>query len=208
MGDARDHWDKVYTAKTATAVSWYQPRSLHSLELIGGASPDHAASVIDVGGGASKLVDDLMAEGFADLSVLDISETALTLSKSRLSKKAENIEWIVADITKWKPARHWGVWHDRAVFHFLTKPEQQDAYIAALSAATTQGSTAIIATFAPDGPEKCSGLPVQRYNPESLATRIGSQFTLVARSYEVHKTPRQSEQRFVYAVLKRTHLTP
>lgn len=208
MGDQRDHWEQVYIAKAETAVSWYQPHSTRSLELIGEALADRRTSVIDVGGGASTLVDDLVAEGFSDLAVLDISDAALARSKTRLAEQAAHIEWIVADITKWKPSRTWGLWHDRAVFHFLTTKEQQDAYIGALRQATDEGAAAIIATFSPDGPEKCSGLTVQRYSPEEIADRVGEEFKLVAKSYETHITPWKSEQRFSYAVLKRRAFAP
>lgn len=203
MGDARDHWDNVYATKAETAVSWFQLHSARSLELIGSASPDGRAAVIDVGGGASTLVDDLLARGFADVTVLDIAEPALERAKARLGKNADKARWIVADITRWTPARTWDIWHDRAVFHFLTDRASQDAYVAALTAATRPGATVVISTFALDGPEKCSGLPVQRYSPETLAFRLGAAFVLADHANETHKTPWGSEQRFSYAVLKR-----
>jgi hypothetical protein len=205
MGVARDHWDNVYATKAETAVSWFQPHSARSLELIDSASPDRKASVIDVGSGASTLVDDLLTRGFADLTVLDISEVPLSRSKARLGKAADKVGWIVADITQWTPVRTWDIWHDRAVFHFLTERTQQDAYIAALMKATLPGATIIMATFALDGPEKCSGLPVQRYSPKTLAARLGARFSLVSEGRETHKTPWGSEQRFSYAVLKRAY---
>jgi 2-polyprenyl-3-methyl-5-hydroxy-6-metoxy-1,4-benzoquinol methylase len=203
MGDPRGHWDNVYETKAETTVSWYRPHAERSLEFIESASPAHTASVIDVGGGASTLVDDLLTRGFSDITVLDIAEPALARAKARLGDKAGKIDWIVADISRWTPRRTWGIWHDRAVFHFLTDRQQQDAYLAALVTATQPGATAIISTFALDGPEKCSGLPVQRYSPETLAARVGSAFQLVDQSSETHRTPGGSEQRFSYAVLKR-----
>jgi len=203
MGGSRSHWEDVYTAKRDTAVSWYQPHSVRSLEFIERASPDRRASVIDVGGGASTLVDDLIGRGFTDLSVLDIAEAPLERSKARLGKAAAEVTWIVGDITDWTPPRTWDIWHDRAVFHFLTERAHQDAYIAALTAATRPGATAIFATFALDGPETCSGLPVQRYSPETLARRLGPAFSLTGQASETHKTPSGSEQRFSYAVLRR-----
>jgi len=203
MDDARGHWDNVYTAKGETAVSWFQPHSVRSLESIDSASPDRKASVIDVGGGAATLVDDLLARGFTDLTVLDISETGLQRSKARLGEKAARVAWIAADITRWTPARTWDIWHDRAVFHFLTERAQQDAYVAALTAATRPGATVIISTFALDGPERCSGLAVQRYSPESLAARLGPRFALVASAHETHETPGGSQQSFSHAVLRR-----
>ena len=203
MGGTRSHWDDVYEGKPATAVSWYQPHSAQSLTLIEAASPGHASAVIDVGGGASTLVDDLLAKGYADLTVLDIAETALAQSKVRLANRAAEVSWIVADVTKWKPLRSYAIWHDRAVFHFLTEPADQDAYIAALKAGTRHGATVIVATFALDGPARCSGLPVQRYSAETLARRIGPPFRLTAQATELHRTPSGTEQRFSYAVLRR-----
>lgn len=203
MSGTRGHWDDVYGTKAETAVSWFQPHSIRSLELIDAASPDRKASVIDVGGGAATLVDDLLAGGFGDVTVLDIAEPALERSKARLGKDAGKAKWVVADITRWTPVRTWDIWHDRAVFHFLTERPQQDAYVAALDAATRQGSTVIISTFALDGPEKCSGLPVQRYSPETLSNRLGAAYALIDRAEETHKTPWGSDQRFSYAVLKR-----
>lgn len=203
MGGARGHWDEVYATKHETEVSWYQVHSVRSLELIASTSPDHMASVIDVGGGASTLADDLLTQGFTDITVLDIAEAALERSKARLGNRAVRITWIAADITQWRPQRTWNIWHDRAVFHFLTVPAAQDAYLRALTEATKPGATIIIATFALDGPDKCSGLPVQRYSPETLASRLGPAFGLTTRTREIHKTPWGSEQRFSYAVFRR-----
>jgi 2-polyprenyl-3-methyl-5-hydroxy-6-metoxy-1,4-benzoquinol methylase len=208
MGDARVHWDKVYADKGGMSVSWYQPHSVRSLALIDQASPARGASmqrasVIDVGGGAATLVDDLLARGFADVAVLDIAATALERSKARLGKNAGRVAWLVADVTHWTPARTWDIWHDRAVFHFLMERPQQDAYIAALTAATRPGATVILSTFDLDGPERCSGLPVQRYNASTLAARLGAAFEIVNEAKERHTTPQASEQRFSYAVLKR-----
>ena len=203
MGGSRGHWEDVYAAKSETAVSWYQPHSVRSLELIEQAAPDRGAAVIDVGGGASTLVDDLIGRGFSDLTVLDIAPAALERSKARLRKAAAKVTWIVGDITHWTPPRTWDIWHDRAVFHFLTERAQQDTYVAALTAATRSGATAIVATFALDGPETCSRLPVQRYSPETLARRLGPAFALTGQASETHKTPSGSEQRFSYAVLRR-----
>ena len=203
MGGSRSHWDDVYATKAETAVSWFQPHSIRSLELIDSASPDRKVSVIDVGGGASTLVDDLLARGFGDVTVLDIAEPALERSKVRIGSASDRVGWIVADITQWKPARTWDIWHDRAVFHFLTEQGHQDAYVAALTAGTKAGATVIMAAFALDGPEKCSGLPVQRYSPALLATRLGDRFMLTADASETHVTPWGSEQRFSYAVLRR-----
>ena len=202
MADAsREHWEGVYTTKGETAVSWYQPHADQSLQLIQKASP---TSIVDIGGGASTLVDDLLSHGLGDISVLDISESALSRSKARLGEKAAKVDWIVADITQWKPQRRWDVWHDRAVFHFLTGDCEQAAYIVALEAGTAPAATVVMATFALDGPEKCSGLPVQRYSPQTLAARLGPRFTLIDSRQESHHTPWNAEQKFSYAVLRRT----
>jgi SAM-dependent methyltransferase len=203
MDAERGHWDKVYATQAETAVSWYQPRSALSLQLIEAASLDGNASVIDVGGGASTLVDDLLAQGFSDVTVLDIAGSALERSKARLGKTADRVGWILADVTRWMPERTWDIWHDRAAFHFLTDLTSQQAYVAALTAATRPGATVIVSTFGLDGPGKCSGLAVERYSPGTLARRLGSDFALIADETEVHKTPWGAEQRFLYVVLKR-----
>jgi len=203
MGGSRSHWEHVHSGRAPNEVSWYQLHAVRSLELIEKAAPEHTSSVVDVGGGASPLVDGLLARGFGDIAVLDITETALARARARLGAKAQKIAWIRADVTEWKPARTWDIWHDRAVFHFLTGKAQQDDYIGALSAATRPGATVIISTFAPDGPARCSGLPVQRYDAETLAARLGPLFALRSSSRESHVTPWQAEQRFSYAVLQR-----
>lgn len=203
MTDLQDHWDRAYTTKAATAVSWYQPLPAKSLELIRRAAPDTAASIIDIGGGASTLPDNLLRAGYGDITVVDISEAALKRSQERLGADSGRVTWLVADITTWTPPRTWDVWHDRAVFHFLTDAATQDSYIAALLAGTHSGSTAIISTFALDGPERCSGLPVQRYSAPSLAERIGAKFKLIDQQAERHTTPGGGVQSFIYAVFKR-----
>lgn len=204
MGGTRSHWEDVYTSKAETAVSWYQPHSARSLEWIVSAAPGAGAAIVDIGAGASTLVDDLIARGYVDLTVLDVADAALAKSKTRLGNKAASVSWIVADITQWHPARTYDVWHDRAVFHFLTEAPQQDAYVAALEAGTHAGSTIVMATFALDGPEQCSGLSVQRYSSATLAARLGSSFILTGQADETHKTPWALEQRFTYAVFRRT----
>lgn len=204
MSSTRGHWEDVYASKAETAVSWYQAHLVRSLELIASAASSKAAAIVDVGGGASTLVDDLIATGYTDLTVLDVSGTALVKSKARLGAKSAEVSWIAADITQWLPPRVFDVWHDRAVFHFLTEAPQQAAYLAALKAGTHVGSTVIIATFALDGPEKCSGLPVQRYSVKTLAARLGPTFALVGQAGETHMTPWASEQQFTYAVFRRT----
>ncbi len=203
MSEAHDHWQRVFTTKTDAEVSWYQPRPRLSLELIAAAAPSRITGVIDVGGGTSTLVADLLAAGYGDLTVLDISEAALARSRARLGGDADKVVWIAADVTRWSPERRWGVWHDRAAFHFLTDAERQDAYIKAMTEATAPNATVIVATFALDGPERCSGLPVQRYSPATLAARFGPEFTLISGRSEDHVTPTGAVQRFSYAVFRR-----
>lgn len=175
-----------------------------SLRLINSAAHDRTMAIIDVGSGTSRLLDELIAEGFSDLTALDISATALERARDRLGPTADDkVRWIVADVTDWSPSGQWGVWHDRAVFHFLTDRASQDAYIAAMSRALAPGATAIIATFALDGPEKCSGLPVQRYSAATLSERLGSGFRLVSEARERHVTPSGGVQDFTYAVFER-----
>lgn len=203
MADLKTHWDHAYTTKLETGVSWYQPLLAMSLKFIQKAAPDNTASVIDIGGGASTLPGSLLQAGYTDVTVLDISQAALARSQERMGKDSSCVKWLIADITAWTPQRTWDVWHDRAVFHFLTETVTQDRYLATLRAATDVGSTAIISTFALDGPERCSGLPVRRYSPESLATRIGSPFKLIDQQAERHTTPGGAIQSFSYAVLRR-----
>jgi hypothetical protein len=203
MADPRAHWENVYATKAETAVSWYQKRPATSLAYIAEARTDRRAPIIDVGGGASTLADELLGLGYTDLTILDLAESALAKSRTRLGTQAERVKWITADVTRWKPARRYQIWHDRAVFHFLTDAERQDGYIGALQAGTLPGATVIMATFALEGPEKCSGLPVQRYSPETLAARIGPPFDLKGETSEAHITPAGAVQRFAYAVFRR-----
>jgi len=203
MSGAREHWERTYRSKAETDVSWFQARPERSLALIQEAAPDFAAPIIDVGAGASRVVDVLLAAGYTDLTALDISEAALARTRARLGANAARVEFITADITVWTPARHWRVWHDRAVFHFLIDRESQSAYLRALTRATAPGSAVIIATFSLDGPERCSGLPVQRYSAETLAARLGSGFRLEKHEAEQHTTPAGRAQAFNYAVFRR-----
>ncbi len=203
MTDTRTHWDTTYSTKTETQVSWYQASPQRSLEMIKSAAPNRSSSIIDIGGGASRLVDELLADGYSDLTVMDISEVALDRSKTRLGASSSRVSWIVANITQWQPPRTWNLWHDRAVFHFLTNASDQNAYISALRHGTASGSAVIMATFALNGPERCSGLPVQRYSPATLAARLGPNFMLYAEAAETHPTPFGTTQEFAYAAFKR-----
>ena len=202
-GDHRkQHWEDVYSAKASNEVSWYQSIPDTSLSLIraskAGSAAGSAAKIIDIGGGASTLADHLLAEGFRDVTVLDISEAAIEQARQRLGTRASQIHWLVADIVSWRPQTRYDLWHDRAVFHFLTNPEDRRAYVAALKATLRPGGTVILATFAPDGPERCSGLPVCRYSPEMLAAELGAELTLVQTIAEDHHTPSGAVQPFIY----------
>lgn len=199
MSDRSTHWDHVYTTKGEAEVSWFQDSPAISLELIRAANPDPGASVIDVGGGASRLVDALLQHGYRDLAVLDLSAHALDAAKRRIGHAASMVDWIVADATTWQPAKAYDIWHDRAAFHFLTEARDRAAYVARLRSAVASGGHVIIATFAPDGPEKCSGLPVQRYDGASLAAELGPEFELIETRSETHHTPWNSTQAFQFS---------
>lgn len=199
MSDRSAHWDHVYATKGEAEVSWFQDSPAISLELIRAANPDPGASVIDIGGGASRLVDALLQRGNRDLAVLDLSAHALDAAKRRIGHAASTVDWIVADATTWQPARTYDIWHDRAAFHFLTEARDRAAYVARLRSAVASGGHVIIATFAPDGPEKCSGLPVQRHDGASLAAEFGPAFELIETRSETHHTPWNSTQAFQFS---------
>lgn len=201
---SKDHWQQVYTSKTADSVSWYQPHISVSLELIRQTGVSTSASVIDVGGGASTLVDDLLAAGFDKLAVLDISAAALDVARQRLGERAADVSWIEADITTVKLPEHaYDIWHDRAVFHFLTTEQERRQYLQAVRRSVKPGGFVIVGTFAEDGPERCSGLPVQRYSAESLHAEFGASFELLGRAAEDHLTPSGSIQKFLYCYCRK-----
>jgi len=197
------HWEEVYTSKDETNVSWFQDNPAPSLELIEQAQGGRDSGIIDIGGGASRLADGLLARGFRHLTVLDISAAALDLAALRLGRRASEVQWIIADVTEWHPSRRFDVWHDRAAFHFLVDPVDRAAYVARLRSALVPGGHAIIATFAADGPDTCSGLPVHRYDAASLATELGAEFTLVDCRPHDHVTPWNSSQRFQFSVFQK-----
>jgi 2-polyprenyl-3-methyl-5-hydroxy-6-metoxy-1,4-benzoquinol methylase len=197
------HWDKVYIAKGETEVSWFQERPLPSLELLAELGASSSSAIIDIGGGASRLVDALVAQGFGDITVLDLSNAALCAARQRLGEKASEVTWIAADMTKWQPRRLYDIWHDRAAFHFLTEPADQAAYVERLREGVRPGGHVIIATFALDGPEKCSGLPVARQSAESLAALLGREFVLIGNRRHEHRTPWQSVQNFQFSMFRR-----
>ncbi|MFH2133596.1 MAG: class I SAM-dependent methyltransferase [Pseudomonadota bacterium] len=200
----KQHWEEVYTTKSTDSVSWFQPHAALSLDLIRATGLGKDAGIIDVGGGASTLVDDLLANGYNDLTVLDLSMHALEAARHRLGKDENMVRWIEADITTVDlPAKRYDIWHDRAVFHFLTTPEQREAYVQTVFRSVKPGGHVIVATFAEDGPEQCSGLPVMRYRPEELHDQFGEAFTLLKHTKEAHHTPAGKVQQFVYCYCRR-----
>ena len=196
------HWTRVYEEKAPSAVSWYQAEPEPSLRALERFGIQPSSSLIDVGGGASNLIDALLERGWNDLTILDIAPSALDATRERLGPRAAKVHWEVADITAWRPARRYDVWHDRAVFHFLTRPEQREAYRGALSAGLTPGGLLIMGTFAPDGPERCSGLPVERYDPATLARELGPSLELLESWREQHSTPWGAAQSFNWCVFR------
>ena len=198
MVDNRQHWESVYHHKATDAVSWFQPHAASSLRLIQGCT-DTRAHIIDVGGGASVLVDGLLDAGYRNLTVLDLAESALAASRQRLGARAQSVQWIAADITQAElPAAHYDVWHDRAVFHFLTDPDDRARYVAQVLKSVKPGGHVIVATFGPGGPLQCSGLDVMRYAPDALHAEFGAPFRLLKHETEIHYTPTGKEQEFVY----------
>jgi SAM-dependent methyltransferase len=198
------HWDAVYSEKGEAQTSWFRPHLDESLRLIDALGLPRQAPVLDVGGGRSTLVEDLLERGFTDIGVMDLSAVALAESKKRLGARAEGVHWLVGDITELElPAAYYALWHDRAVFHFLTDVEGRARYVAAMAHAVRPGGHAVIGTFAVDGPERCSGLPVARYDASSLASVFAPEFEPVADSRDVHCTPSGNEQAFTYVVLRR-----
>jgi 2-polyprenyl-3-methyl-5-hydroxy-6-metoxy-1,4-benzoquinol methylase len=193
------HWKNVYATKASTAVSWYAPHLARSLQLIETAAPAHEARIIDVGGGASTLVDDLLDRGYHDVTVLDLSEEALETARVRVGARGSGVTWLAADVTTAEfPEAHYDVWHDRAVFHFLTDPEQRRRYVAQVMRAVKPGGHVIVATFGLEGPDRCSGLDVVRYDADGLHAEFGSPFQKIGDARETHTTPWGSEQEFVY----------
>lgn len=199
----RSHWNGIYGTKAEDAVSWYQQTPEPSLTLLelAGAAPKSA--VIDIGGGESHLVDALLARGFDDVTVLDLSQTALDANKARLGDSAGTVGWICADIVSWRPERSYEVWHDRAAFHFLTDPAEQAIYTATLAKALIPNGHAIIATFAADGPEKCSGLPIVRHDSNSIGKLLGDGFQLIDTRRHEHRTPWDSLQHFQFSTFRK-----
>lgn len=197
--DAKTYWEKIYTTKAPGAVSWYRPHLEISLALIERAAEARSASIIDVGGGESTLVDDLLLRGYKNITVLDVSQTAIDLTKSRLGSAAEHVRWLVADVAEIElEPRAYDLWHDRAVFHFLTAREQRAAYVRQVARSVKPGGHIIVSTFGSEGPTTCSGLEVMRYDAQSLHGEFGGRFRLVESSKELHHTPFGTTQQFLY----------
>lgn len=198
------HWDRIYTTRAAEELSWFQAHPALSLELIERAGVALDAALIDIGGGDSLLVDKLLDLGYRNLTVLDVSAAALERARLRLGERAESVRWVAADVTRYEPESRYDLWHDRAVFHFLTEAADRSRYIGVLRRALRPGGQAVLSTFSLDGPSKCSGLEVRRYSAESLARELGSSFELVEHREQEHHTPSGAAQAFVYGRFLKT----
>mgnify|MGYP000969847214 CR=1 FL=1 len=196
-------WDNLHRTRVATEMSWYQPLPATSLELIQASELTPQTPIVDVGSGASTLVDALLDRGFQDITLLDIADAAFAPTRARLGARAERITFVASDVTRWTPTRNYGLWHDRAVFHFLTDAGDRAAYKEVLRAALARGATAIVATFALDGPEKCSGLPIVRYSIDTLAAELRGVLRLREHRHELHRTPSGGTQSFVFGAFSR-----
>jgi SAM-dependent methyltransferase len=203
----KSHWERIYRDKLPTQVSWYQPHALRSLDLIRRVSPPPDGAIIDVGSGASTLIDDLLDAGYHDLTVLDLSAAALAVARARLGTRANTVQWIEADVLSASlPKTGYSVWHDRAAFHFLTAPVDRARYVAQVRQAVRVGGWVLVATFADDGPTRCSGLEVARYSPEALHAEFGAPFQLLASEREGHVTPAGVPQAFIYCLCRMEEL--
>lgn len=200
--ETQDHWNRVYTTRAVDAVSWYQAQPKISLELIAAADLPVDAPIIDIGGGASVLVDCLLAQGRSALSVLDVSAAALANSRARLGANAAKVQWIEADVREFEPPQRYALWHDRAVFHFLTDPADRERYMAAMRRSLKPRAHVVVATFALDGPARCSGLDVARYDAATLHAQFGDDFEPLDSRRETHITPAGAEQRFTWIHLR------
>ncbi|MEZ4773784.1 MAG: class I SAM-dependent methyltransferase [Bacteroidia bacterium] len=203
MERRKDHWENVYETKSDQEVSWYQEIPDTSLNLINSLSLDKEDSIIDIGGGNSNLVSELSKKGFTNLSVLDISAKSLERTKSKLGQKSTEIQWIVSDILEFQPPQQYSLWHDRATFHFLIHENDILQYVNIVSKAIKKEGYLIVATFSASGPKKCSGLEITQYSKEKLQSLFHESFELIQSFEEVHKTPFETEQNFVYTIFKR-----
>jgi trans-aconitate methyltransferase len=202
--NTKEHWERTYETTEPAKAAWHQPQPETSLRLITSAGVERDGRIIDVGGGDSLLVDELLNRGFTDVTVLDISGTALTRARSRLGDRAQPVTWMSADVIRLAPAHGFDLWHDRALFHFLTRPSDQVKYIQVLKSALPPGGHVVMATFALDGPAKCSGLEVARYSADSLTHVLGEGFKLEETVNETHITPSGQEQRYLYCRFSRS----
>ena len=196
---AHDHWQHIYGAKAEDEVSWFQAHPTASLRLVAATGLGPEARIVDIGGGASRFVDALLDSGYRQVTVLDLAEAALDKAKRRLGPRASAVTWVGADVASFSPSVAFDLWHDRALFHFMTQPEDREAYLATMNRVLRPGGQAIIATFSLAGPERCSGLPVRRYEPESLASELGPAFRLVESAREEHRTPAGAVQSLQYS---------
>lgn len=195
----RDHWETVYSSKMFTDVSWFQPRPERSLQLVEKTAVGCDDAIIDIGGGASTLVDHLLDDGFTDITVLDVAGKSLEQAQERLGERAAGVEWVVSDVTAFQPSRTWQLWHDRAALHFLVDEQDRARYVEVLKKALKPGGHVVLAMFGPDGPLKCSGLEIRRYSIELVAELLGPGFTLQSQELENHITPMGSNQQFLYS---------
>jgi ubiquinone/menaquinone biosynthesis C-methylase UbiE len=203
MNNRSEHWEKIYQSKSPTEVSWYQPEARLSVELIRQVAPGLDAPIIDVGGGASTLVDGLLDAGYRNLTVLDLASSALERAQARLGERAVGVRWVAADALEVAiPPGEYAVWHDRAVFHFLTGAADRERYVGQARRAVRSGGHVIVASFGPDGPERCSGLEVVRYTPDAMHAEFGADFRLLDSLREEHETPWGSTQAFVYCLCR------
>jgi SAM-dependent methyltransferase len=200
---SKEHWQSIYSNKKPNELSWFQELPMASLNLIKEINLSHEKSIIDIGAGTSTLVDKLFSEGFKDLTVIDISEKALDYVKERLGDQAKDINWIVADITEYQFQRQYNLWHDRAVFHFLTNSNAREKYKQNLEHALAKDDYAIISTFALDGPSKCSGIEVERYDAKKLQAELADSFSLIKTLEENHSTPWAAQQKFIYCLFQK-----
>ncbi|MFC3726003.1 class I SAM-dependent methyltransferase [Neoaquamicrobium sediminum] len=202
MSERQAHWQRVYTSKEENQLSWHEDAPALSLALLGEAGLRPEMAVVDIGGGTSRLVDASVASKQAHITILDLSAAALDTAKKRLAG-AGNVEWVAGDVTEWQPKRSYDLWHDRAAFHFLTDPEDQRAYVRVMARALKTGGRAVIGTFAPDGPEKCSGLPVARHDAASLRAVLGEGFSLISTRRNEHTTPWGAVQQFQFGTFEK-----
>ena len=198
-GFRRDHWEAVYGSKKFTDVSWFQPRPEQSLRLVQKTAVDRNDAIIDIGGGASTLVDHLLDDGYTDITVLDIAVKSLLQAQERLGERAADVTWVVSDVTEFRPSRTWQIWHDRAALHFLVDEQDRARYVEVLRSALAPGGHVVLATFGPDGPLKCSGLEIQRYSIDRVEDLLGPEFALQCQELGNHITPMGSNQQFLYS---------